>query len=421
MARDTQPTLLSLNRYARWLGLDPLHFAGGYSALRPAGTCNDIWLQYDWQDGNKASRHQLAGLIAKAEEDIALHAGYWPALVWISDEWQPYPRPYRPQLYGTGYTGRGDYKPMNTKWGYVWYGGQRAVTAIDPVEVTRDADVDADGDGFAELAQFTITNVATDFNVCQLRAYFKVYAVPGADNCRTDPASIGADPAWEVRPVTATLLGTTLTVTIPIWCLFKPQLQEALNATGIDADDVDSYVDTLLFYQEYNDPSEQAQFLWGEPGCQTAACAKSVQAGCLDVRDPRNGTVAPQPGTYDADSETFTYASWTEGREPDSVRFWYRAGYQPEVAPGCDPLAQYWASLIAILATARLERPLCACSAAQSKADQWRTDVTYAGDHSFQLGMDTLECPLGHRRGEVHVWKHLTGRPGLVKGKAVKL
>jgi len=84
-------------------------------------------------------------------------------------------------------------------------------------------------------------------------------------------------------------------------------------------------------------------------------------------------------------------------------------------------LDDYWANLIAILATARLELPLCTCSAAQSKVAMWRTDVTRTDEVSFQLGMDALECPLGHRRGEVHVWKHLTGRPGLIKGKAVRL
>ena len=166
MSRAAPLTILSLERYAKWLGLDPLHFAGGYSALRPAGSCNSIWMQYDWQDGNKASRHQLAGLVAQAEEDIALLAGYWPALVWVSDEWHPYPQPHRAELYGTGLTRRGDYKPMHLKWGYSWYGGQRATDAIPPGDVTRNADVDTDGDGFAEWASFTIANVATDFDVC---------------------------------------------------------------------------------------------------------------------------------------------------------------------------------------------------------------------------------------------------------------
>ena len=43
-------TLLSLSQFAQILGLDPLHFFGGSSALRPAGDCNDIWMEYQWQD-----------------------------------------------------------------------------------------------------------------------------------------------------------------------------------------------------------------------------------------------------------------------------------------------------------------------------------------------------------------------------------
>lgn len=421
MSRAAPFTILSLERYAKWLGLDPLHFAGGYSALRSAGSCNSIWMQYDWQDGNKASRHQLAGLVHDAEEDVALLAGYWPALTWISDEWHPYPQPHRAELYGTGLTRRGDYKPVHLKWGYVWHGGQRATDAIPPGDVTRNADVDTDGDGFAEWASFTIANVATDFDPCQLRAYFKTYVLADAVNTRTDPLSAGADPAWEVRPITATLSGAMLSVMIPRWCLFRPQLQEAFNAAGINADAAASYVDTLSFYREYNDPETQVQFLWGEPGCQTAACATSVQAGCFTVPDPRNGTVVPRPGSWDAGSGTFTAEGWTEIREPDSVQFWYRAGYKPEVAPGCDLLNDYWANLIAILATARLERPLCTCSAAQSKVDHWRMDITRSDEVSFQLGNSALECPLGHRRGEVYVWQNLSKRPGLLKGRAVEL
>jgi len=306
---------------------------------------------------------------------------------------------------------------MTLKWGYAWYGGRRATDLLATDDWVA---LDADGDGFNEWVVFTIPDMDADLDPCEVRAYFKEYLEADKVNCRTDPNSLGADPAWEVRPAYASMVGTTLTVRIPKWCIFKPHLQEAHNAAGIDADDgVNSYVDELLFYREYNDPEYQVQFLWGEPGCRTAACATSIQAGCFGISDPRGGIVTPQPGTWDGDS--FSLASWTEIREPDSVRFWYRAGYVPEVRPGCEPLSEYWANLIAILASSRLERPLCACSAAQSKVDTWRMDVTRSDEVSFQLGMDALECPLGHRRGEVYVWKHLTGRPGLVKGKAVRL
>jgi hypothetical protein len=309
---------------------------------------------------------------------------------------------------------------MTLKWGYAWYGGQRDTDLIAQSTFTT---LDADGDGYDEWAVFSIAGVDADLDVCEVRAYFKDFSVADAANTRTDPNTTGADnPAWEVRPIFASLVGTTLTVRINRWHLFRPQLQEEFDAVAIDADAAASYVDELDFYREFNDPEQQTQFLWGDEGCSTAACAESIQAGCFAVRDPKNSIITPGPGTWDADDEAFTAATWTESREPDSVRFWYRSGYQPERMPTCQPLSDYWANLIAILATARLELPLCTCSMVEQKVARWREDLTMVDDAgSHQLGIDALECPLGYRRGEVHVWRHLSKRPGLTKGRAVRL
>lgn len=436
--RAETPTLLSLERYAKIMGLDPLHFAGATSSLRPAGSCNSIWMQYDWQDANKVSRDQLARLIAKAEMDLAMHLGYWPAPVWVSAEWQMYPREHRRELYGAGVTRRGDFKEVTLNWGEFMYGGVAATTLIEAADVTRNADIDADGDGFAEWASWTITDADAIADPTSLHAYFKEWTAVDAANDRTDPNSEGADPKWEIHPVTVDVDGLAVNVLIPVWCLFRPQLEEAHNAAGIDADAPASYVDDVVFYRVYNDPTGQVQFLWDVncpsyplpgtvcPGSSTfpmpaTACTYGLQGGCLLTGDQRNSIVTPQPGQYDGD-DAFVATTWAYPREPDSIRFWYRAGRQPRTAArGCDLLDDYWAELIAILATARLERPLCTCSAAQSKVDTWRQDLTYAGEHSYQLGLEALECKLGHRRGEVHVWKHITGRPGLVKGRAVRL
>jgi hypothetical protein len=224
------------------------------------------------------------------------------------------------------------------------------------------------------------------------------------------------------------LSGTTLTVYIPVECLVQPQLQEAFNAAAVNMDTdadanniADNTVDTVLFYTEYNDPQSQVQFLWGEAGCATAACATNVQTGCFGVVDRRNGTITPRPGTWVAASSSFASAAWTECREPDSVRFWYRAGYYPEIRPGCELLSDYWANLIAILATSRLDRPLCDCSVAKHKAAWWTEDLLLAdAERSYQVGMDALNCPFGQRRGEIFVWKALSNTPGIVRGRAVR-
>lgn len=437
MARASTPTILSLERYARIIGLDPIHFSGGYSTLRPSRTCGEPWLQYDWQN-NRVSRQQIADKIQQAEADIAEVIGYWPAPVWIAGEWQVYPRPHRRELYGTGLTRRGDHKRMNLNWGYVLYGGMSAAVEIEAGEVTQNVDVDADGDGFAELASWTITNADIISNPCELRAYFKEYLLADAANTRTDPNSEGADPEWEIRPVSADVDGLAVEVLIPKWCLFRPQLQEALDATGIDADVAGNFVDDVVFYRVYNNYTEQVQFLWGEscahaypgaiypggslyPGTTAVACAYELQSGCFDVRDARNSLISPQPGSYDSDTDSFAGAAWTGCVEPDAVRFWYKAGFtSPRGVRGCDQLDNNWAKMIAMLATARLDMPVCTCSAVEAKVDDWREDLSRVGDEvSHQVAAVVLNNPFGTRRGEVEVWKQITRISGRARGRAV--
>ena len=81
-------TLLSLDGYAKILGLNPVHFATGATPgltpmVMPSGGCDDVWWKYDWQDSDKVSKWQLAQLIQQAEEEIANVVGYWPAPMWI--------------------------------------------------------------------------------------------------------------------------------------------------------------------------------------------------------------------------------------------------------------------------------------------------------------------------------------------------
>ncbi len=54
MAQPIPYTLLSLPRFARMVGIAPLHFAGATaSSLNPAvfptgSSCGDVWPRYDW-------------------------------------------------------------------------------------------------------------------------------------------------------------------------------------------------------------------------------------------------------------------------------------------------------------------------------------------------------------------------------------
>lgn len=412
MPRASTPTLLSLTEFARQIGVDPLHFAQGVSTLRPESRCSDVWMQYDWQNPQKMSREGIAYHVAEAERDLADALGYWPAPTWELGEFHPYPHPQRPEAFGGGGNVRLRWKSVRLNRGYVIEGGVRGTTLIG----TEDwVGVDADGDGFNELARFTLDLSGLDPvpSACEIKAYFKEYDVADADNSRTDPVSEGADEAWEVRPLRVTRSGPVATATVycNTWQLFRPQLQEALNADDIPADDADSYVDELVFYREYNDPSQQVLFGWDvEMGCTDLEdCAETTQSGCFHVKEERNGLVTPRPSTYNTSTEQFMSTNWTESVEPDALQVWYRSGWTPTNQRGCEVLDPYWARVITMIAVARLPWPLCDCSNVVDLTNRWRLDVSMIEtegnkSRSFLVNPDELSNPFGQRVGEIQAW-----------------
>jgi hypothetical protein len=414
-------TLLSLEEYARTMQLDPLQFRGAVTSLRAQNQCSDLWHEYDWQDGGKVSRQELLYAIAAAEEEIAQVLGYWMAPRWIADEKQDYTQFYQREFRGRfGYNIRGEYKGLQTQWGYVLYGGQRATTQIDAVNIVRSSNIDTTGDTFEDMAVFTVTVPAVLTNPCELKAYFKVYDAADAANCRTEPSSVGADEYWEIRDTRIKLSGTTATVYIPIWQIIKPQLQREIDVGSIDGDNAASYVDTLEFYRVYNDPSAPVQFLWtNESSCEDEACAWKTQAGCMRVRNARVGHVDVLPGTWDTTTSTFEESYFSTGIEPNKVRLWYYAGYENPYARGCDKLSTFWKRQIARLASTRLNRPVCNCENVEQTIRRWQEDMAQANQTRTYVADGIMNNPFGTRVGEVETWNAIVKQIGLRKGKRI--
>lgn len=426
MSRASVPTLLSLDDYARIMGLDPLHFNQGVSQLRPAPSCPQTWYQYTWQNPSIVSREHLSEVIAEAERDIADTIGYWPTPVWLggeSGEEHSYPRPKAPGAFGMGSDIYLRWKSIRLNRGYFIEGGQRGTTLLGEETWTG---LDLDNDGFDESAEFTLT-VDADLDPCEVKAYFKEYSVADADNSRTDPTSSGADEAWEVRPIQVSLDGTTLTVITKSWNLFRPQLWEELAPDEpIDADQAASYVDELVFYRVYNDPETQVELVWrgdlARSVPSSTACGEATQAGCLNAKDRRNSLVIPRPGTYNADTGSFTSSSLTESVEPDLVRVWYRAGWTPERPRTCQVLSDYWAKIIAMLATARLEYSLCDCSGVEELSGYWHQDAAeMTREKSFNATQAELANPFGQRVGEVLAWRRISKNRDRRVGRALRV
>ena len=415
-------TFLSLERYASILGLDPLQFFGAQSSISNVHACDDVWFQYGYQDGGKISREELRQAISQAESDLIAQVGYFPAPHWTV-ETVDYPQYRMREWRGVyGYQSGGfNYKTVQTSNKYVIQGGSRATTQIDSANITRDSDIDTTGDSFNDTAVFTIINI--DFtDICELQAYFKVFDVADVTNTRTDPGSSGADRYWQIRPIRATLSGTTATVYISIHLLLKPQLQRRINADVIDADSADSYVDTIEFYRVYNDPETQAIFLWSnEKVCNSTACAWATQNGCIRVRDHRRGLITPQPATYNADSETFSTSVFAENIEPNRVILSYQSGFQDPNARNCDELSYFWAWNIAVLATARLNKQVCACENVARRVAAWQEDMAMATEvRTYNINFADISNPFGTQRGAIDVWNRIKNR-GIKVGQNIQM
>lgn len=422
MARASTITLLSLDKYFQIMGLNPSHGNQGATGTTMAvsrNACQDIWTQWPWQGVGRVSREDLAEAIADAERDIAAVLGWWPAPVWTSEEQQPYPRHYRPEVFGdNSVNARGYYQPVRTQWGNIIAPGRRAVDGCQNVRIAYS---DEDGDGLAETATVTATD-ATWTDVRQIKVYFEAH---------------GDVPEWEVRPArtkTLSALGAFV-ATFWSWQLIDPDLWEELpqvdEPEAIDwsvAGNLESHVDIC---REYNDTTAvSAQFYWeptpcnlpvpcscGGTGC--AACQLTTQDGCLHPRDVRGGLVVPQPGDYDDDTGEWAAACFSVCRDPEFVKLWYYSGLIDDAylnSTSMDPLSNWMAMSIAQIATARLQKPLCACSNVTALADEWRQDLARVGEGGVMLSNAALDNPFGTRRGEVLAWRRMS-KLALRRGK----
>ena len=442
MARASTYTLLSLDRFFTLTGNNPVHANGGRGETYFSNTnsCNDIFYQYMWQNQDNVSREEIALAIKQAEDQISTVLNYSPAPHWIEQEIRNYPQYFRPDAYSWGMSDvRGMPKSVQLTEGKFIEGGRRALTLVDDaVTVTYS---DADNDGFDETATITASTSLTD--KCEIKVYYA-----GKEGA--------AD--WEIRPArSVTLSGGVVTFVFWSWQLFKPTLLDAFprstpptneNPYGVqpvDIESVSSYVTTVDIYREYTDTTAvSATFYWervgllnagislggwccgscGNTGCP--ACEFITQDGCIIVKDANGTNVVPTPASYDSDNSQWDFSYLLACRNPDLVKFWYRAGEQSQdfiAGRTCDPLSNWYAEAIAMLATALVPRPFCTCNNSLTLTNQWQRDLSFTGSReagSFTVSQADLDNPFGTRYGAVQAWKKV-GRmtSALMTGAAV--
>lgn len=415
MARASTPTLLSLDRFASILGIVPAHFNQGVSAqVFPfTSSCSQVWFQYAWQAVDRVSREDIALEIAIAERQIADHLKWWPAPTWVAQEVHKNPRYHRPDLYGIGNTNvRGQNKSITTNYSKVIAPGVRALAELPQAAL---AFSDEDGDGFSETATVTVATTLTD--PCEVKVYFDGYS--------------GA-PEWEVRPArTKVIAGGTFTATFWAWQFISPAFWEEIpTVTDFPAVNLDLavYEATVDVYQEYNDPTATSAVFYWEPqpsstimcslcaGVGCSACTLTEQNGCMHIRDAERGVVVPGPGTYT--DGAWAGSCYSVCRDPDEIKMYYYSGNLDERylrGDTCQPLSDWWAQTIAALATARVERPFCACGNSTVLAEHWRHDLALSGgsrdDGRRAVSFNMIDNPFGTRRGEVMAWQRIQHSP----------
>ena len=412
-AVTTQPlpyTLLPLATYARIMGVTPPHFWGAagttYFPVGIGAGCDEIWHQYSWQNADKVSRYDLAEAIQQAEAEITNVLGYSPAPAWVAKETHIYPRHHRRELYGNSYNARSLHKSVKARLGKFIQAGQRATTIISAgATVTY---TDEDGDGYKETATVTASTSVTD--KCEIKVYHN---------------GQGGVKEWEIRPAKSiTLSSGTVTIKFDAWLLLDPDLQAAAPTTAdpsaIDLENISNYVASVDIYREHTDFTEEsAEFYW-EPSCETwlcttcsgsgcVTCTLTTQIGCIYVRNVNSGVVVPTPATYDSDNSQWASAEWAVCREPDQVKIWYYAGeLSNDYLSGlsCQPMNHNLARAISYLATARLERPVCGCTNAQSLSQNLQQDLSRSDDAGSNfLANEILSNPFGTRQGEIRAWQ----------------
>lgn len=405
-------TLLSLNRYAKIMQIDPAHFNGVASAtIFPLeNKCSDIWFRWDWQASDSVSWESLAQQIKIAEDDIKAYLRFSPAPDWEAVDVRPWERYHRKELYGLGYDSRLEPTTVQPSYDYIISPGRRAVTEILAGAVVTYSD--PDGDGFNELATISAATSLTDTR--EIKLYF---------------AGKGGAREWEIRPIKSKVIsGGIVTFKVNSWQLVKPTKRELPpvlgGAEGLDLLDSANYVTTLDIYREYTDTTAiSAEMFWasncgicGGVGC--ASCSLSTKTGCLRIISVNPSQVQVFPASYSSDLSSWAQESWPTGQDPVQVNLWYKAGFQDNeylAGRSYDPLSHSYAQAIAWLATARLERPFCNCGTASALARRLQMDMAVTdGDGSKTFSFEDLENPFGTRIGEVWAWrrlKKLQGKP----------
>ncbi len=389
MARASTHTLLSLDQFAKTLGINPFEFNQIGKGLPTPITaqCASVWFQHQWQQ-DWVSREEIADAIDAAERLIANQINFYAAPRYITNELVE-PRKRYDKTYSSQIRPDGSWKPITTQYLYVREAGKLARTLLD-IDAAVTAE-DFDGDGFDESFSLTFTDAAiSGLTADQIGIYFT----------EADRLNNAIDETWRIRPLKISVSGTTLTVRGSIALLVLPNLQEMYAAAVLTYDPA-IFATTLEIYKVYTDTTASADLpnhglaSWDPPpGCDEPDCSVKTSYVCLANENADAGVVKVQIPSCAPYS-----------RNPDRLHINYLAGLPLENGL----VNSIWAKAIAYLAVALLPSDKCGCERSNAILHYWRLFPSSDSNDSRPMTIREIEeNPFGNeRRGSLFAWKFI--------------
>lgn len=340
---------MSLLEWGNVIGLSPWLLAqvlNGFPDEAYVGGCLEGLFQHPYQGAETLSRDEVVDTIDRAEHDIEKVIGFYPVQRFISNEQVAYPNYFNRGAFGGQLTPRRQNKGIRLATGKIQGVGIESLTLIEAgAALTRS---DTDGDGIKNRFTMTVTISDTTIAADEIALFF------------TETDRNGElKKYYEVKPIQASISGTTLTITGHAALCIKPSLYTRINPQQLDVSEDSNYVTTFDVYRRHLDTGTQATLVWENPPNYQQNSSVTTIATTAQLRDAESGIVAFEP----------KYAPlWANGREPDRLTVSYLAGMPRDNGR----VHQKYRRAVAILAAAYLPNKTKGCARADQRLSYYK-------------------------------------------------
>lgn len=409
---------LSLTEWLFAMGVNPWHCNQLVCNLLPLNAkCDTITYEQSWMWADRAGRKNIRDAIEEAEQLLFQYQHVWPSPRFRTIT-LPYPQPLNKQTYWRGdYDLTGRWMSLNLPEGYVSAAGYEHDETPVVAALTF---ADLDSDTLFETATCTAL-VPSGTTAEQVAVQFL------AADC--GPVT----PQPQIKPRSVSVSGINATITFNAWDLVKPiktcsPVAATYDPLILPPTATTPYAASVEVYRKWCDPggltddTAQAVLIWetapwpswamccwpsGGSSADPAALATALAR--VTIRDGQAGIVALGQAAYSTTLGQWVHpCDWSICRAPDRVLLRYQAGIP---LTNLLTMAEPYRTVVARLAAAELERPICACTPANKELGEWQLDVTRTGatDEIYQAPEDATN-PLGPRRGHLQAWRHIKNK-----------